>query len=334
MVSWQSDVRLYLVAKLSAVASGNGTGKTFLRLRSDLVNSLVIGQHGKMISRLRFSPDGTRLAVGGVDGTIDIWDVSDLQRLSERTPDEIESLLVEAQRNNPEGTATPIELADQPELQQTMKALGGIQSLAFSPDGTQLASFAGGITRLWDLDRVKGRYDVAGFGGDMSGTCPVTLDDSEAGVRVKEIDAASLDVVSGQLRVGDTIAGFWDSRLDNWTDVRSTTFGTDGTFPGPYGSTVRLSVVDEDDDRRVVELRRSVKNNPRSIRLCFSHDGNTIAIADLEHGARQHQFGNTRVETLSACGHIPWRYRRMAGCSPWTRISQGGRLGSQAEQTT
>ena len=109
------------------IASGNGTGKTFLRLRSDLVNSLVIGQHGKMISRLRFSPDGTRLAVGGVDGTIDIWDVSDLQRLSECTPDEIASLLVEAQRSNPENTAAPIELADQPELQQTIKASGGIQ---------------------------------------------------------------------------------------------------------------------------------------------------------------------------------------------------------------
>ena len=144
---------------------------------------------------------------------------------------------------------------------------------------------------------MKGTYNVAGFGDDMSGRCPVTLEDSEAGVSVKEIDAALVDVVSGQLKVGDRIAGVWDSRLDTWTDVRSTTFAqTDGLFPGPYGSKVRLSVVDEKDDRRVVELRRNIENNPRAIHLCFSRDGKTIAIADrnMGHASINLETGETK----------------------------------------
>ncbi len=269
------------------VASGNGNGKAYLRLRSDLVNQLVIGTHGTTVRRVRFSPDGTRLAIGGDDGTIGIWDVSDLQRLSERTPDEIDALLLEAQRGDSDETVTaPIELADQPKLQKTIKAhlSGRIQSLAFSADGTQLASFAGGVAKLWNLDHVKGSYEVADFGDDdLSGRCGVILEETEKGARVKTIDSAA--VVSGEIRVGDTIVGLSDNLQGELTGLRSK--NADELIRmvlGPFGSTVRLVVVDENDDRRVVELRRSIKRDPRPMRLCFSSDGKTIAIAGQANG--------------------------------------------------
>ena len=77
------------------MVSANYNGRTHLRLRTDPANKTVIGTHGKPITALAFSVDGTRLAIGGGDGTIDIWDVSELDEVSERTRDELETELTQ-----------------------------------------------------------------------------------------------------------------------------------------------------------------------------------------------------------------------------------------------
>ena len=179
-----------------------------------------------------------------------------------------------------------IDLVGKPKLQQTIKAhlSAKIQSLAFSEDGTKLVSFAGGVSKLWDLDRIKGKYEVADFGDDdLSGQCGVILEDTEEGARVKTIDSAA--VVSGEIRVGDTIVALSDRREGELTGL--STKHSEVVYRGlrgPVGSTVRLSVVDNNDDRRFVELRRIVKLDPRPMRLCFSTDGKTIAIAGQQTG--------------------------------------------------
>ena len=278
--SWSPNGRL--------IASANYNGQTHLRLRTDPVHKVVIATHGKPVTVLRFSPDGTRLAVGGSDGTIDIWDVSELLRVSQRSASELETLVAKAQLDESKDAAiAAIESAGQPILLQTIKAhlAGGIQSLAFSTDGAKLASFGGGVAKLWDLDRVQGRYDVADFGDDLSGRCGVEIEDSKRGVRVKGYAPDSVGIVSGELRVGDTIVGLSDDVQGELTDLGSKkVVDIAPLLAGRYRSKVRLRVVGENDDRRVVELRRNTKVDPRPIRLCFSPDGETVAIAGQRTG--------------------------------------------------
>ena len=50
-------------------------------------------------------------------------------------------------------------------------------------------------------------------------------------------------------------------------------------YAGPLNSTARLIVEGEDGERREVEVRRSFESDPRPIRVCFSPDGKTVAIA-------------------------------------------------------
>jgi WD40 repeat protein len=65
-----------------------------------------------------FSPDGTRIATGGIDGTVTIWDAASGEQL--------------------------LVLRGHFTL---------VASVAFSPDGSQLASVGSeGLVRIWALD--------------------------------------------------------------------------------------------------------------------------------------------------------------------------------------
>ena len=75
-----------------------------------------------------FSNDGTKLATGDRVGRVVIWNVANGERLSTV---EVPSLYT--------WDAT-----------QRIRSIGGIRSLAFSPDGTQIA--VGGIGQIGNVD--------------------------------------------------------------------------------------------------------------------------------------------------------------------------------------
>jgi WD40 repeat protein len=86
----------------------------------------VLTGHTDEVYAVAFHPDGTRLATGGRDGAVWLWD-----------------------------------LARGEEIVRMPGHKGYVWSLAFSPDGTTLASGSGDFTvRLWDTLPLKNRYQA------------------------------------------------------------------------------------------------------------------------------------------------------------------------------
>jgi WD40 repeat protein len=89
-------------------------------------SSTVLYGHTDEVYAVAFHPDGTRLATGGHDGTVWLWD-----------------------------------LAQDKELVRLPGHRSYVWSLAFSPDGATLASGSGdGTVRLWDTAPLKARYQA------------------------------------------------------------------------------------------------------------------------------------------------------------------------------
>jgi WD40 repeat protein len=111
---------------------------------------------GSMLYCCAFSNDGTKLATGDRVGRVVIWNVANGERLSTL---EVPSLYTWDGR-------------------QRIRSIGGVRSLAFSPDGVQLA--VGGVGQIENVDGLGGpsrveihdwarRQRVAEFTGQQQG---------------------------------------------------------------------------------------------------------------------------------------------------------------------
>ena len=97
-------------------------GSIELRLTSDVsqkktLDKLRIASHGKYIPTIRFSPDGKLLATGGSDGTIDLWDVSELASAAERFENQDRETA-----GNDDSKTSFIRTVSEPQLIRTIKA--------------------------------------------------------------------------------------------------------------------------------------------------------------------------------------------------------------------
>jgi WD40 repeat protein len=157
-----------MTAAASVVLALGGLATADSAAAHDARKPRTIGTHSGGIASVDFSPDGKRVASGGGDRMIRIWDVSTAKQVHafdgptsftcavRFSPDG----KVLAAAGYETGSGNPIYLFDLATGKERSRLAGhpsgGIRRLLFTPDGKQLLS-AGfdGCVRLWDLDTGK-----------------------------------------------------------------------------------------------------------------------------------------------------------------------------------
>jgi len=274
--------------------------------------------HADRITGLAYQPDGRTLVSAGWDGMVALWDLRS-GRLAGSLSGVDES--VNALALSPDGAVAATagnrglrlwNLASG----KVQRALGTIltgpaASLAFSPDGTRLAT--GGImekVRLWDVATGKQIFEVdhgdrtvtaVAFRADgrviaVGGGKTVDLRDASTGKRLRSLTAKSGPVSalafapSGKLLASAAYTGdvvLWDSnrgtelrRLQCKASIASLSFSPDGTrlAVGPMGALP----IEVWDVAKVEKLLSIEKSGLSFVSVAFSPDGNAIAAASAE----------------------------------------------------
>ncbi len=122
-------------------------------------NFVTLSGHALFVNSVAFSPDGTTLASGSGDGTVKLWDVAtETNTITFDLEYQVWSVAISPDGNIlaaglEDATIRLLDLETGRELTTFAGHVFSVRSLAFSPDGTMLASAAGRYkpVQLWDV---------------------------------------------------------------------------------------------------------------------------------------------------------------------------------------
>lgn len=231
------------------------------------------------VYELSFSPDGSRLATAGEDGTVGIFDVATgacLQTL------EAHPLYVWAVAYSPQGDVLATGSEDDTvklwdantfKLLATLEGRNdAVKHLAFSPDGTMLAAAGRGAIKLWDVATRQLLRDLKGHTGECY-RIAFFSDGKRLASRSPDATVKVWDVATGEERV--IARGLSNSEM--------------GLAVSPDGSVIAYSNSADVVLRNLTNGREQVLkgHTSRVWSLAFSPDGRTLTSGSDDHELRQ-----------------------------------------------
>ncbi|TDV53781.1 WD40 repeat domain-containing protein [Actinophytocola oryzae] len=141
------------------LAAGTADGDVLLYDLTDPVHPRLVdslGVVGRKVDAVAFDEDGTRLAAGGEDAAVRVWDLASREVSVFRTPSDAVLDLSWQHHGGHLAVASAddhVYLLDRTTTREVARLdAGSVHSAVFSPDGTLLASGgADGLLRLWDV---------------------------------------------------------------------------------------------------------------------------------------------------------------------------------------
>ena len=242
-------------------ASGHFAGDVHLR-RADAPNESILIKTGrKFVTAIAFSNDSQTLAVGGWDGTIDLYDVSlaTANVLSDRSiePSKTDSWNAHVHR---------------------------INAIVFSEDDASIATRdSSGVAHLWRLGNRSNKHptiEPEGFLPYFVSLGLAITDAPDGSVEITRVDRDHVDIVDGEVREGDRILAVTDAeRLQVVDEVVDAVNVREMTHEAQ--NLVTLHLADESAvGHRVVTIRQKpYARRPTYNALAFSKDGSKIFVS-------------------------------------------------------
>ena len=265
------------------IAIGLLSGKIHLHHKARPEQRVIFGSHGTNISTLTFSGDSSKMASGGRDGTIDIWDI----------------------QGDPNASAAPT--VQTPTLVRSIKAhVEAVQSIAFSPDGTQFVSTDKlGVTKRWETVDDGGAILLEDVADNLfGGTTGVEFEIANGSVTVTGFTTGYPAAESQEIAVGDQLLGI--SRDGSSETVRfagMSEANVTKALLGPPDSRVTLHLQKKNGNRTTTELTRQRIKRIMSYRVAYSPKADSLAVASYWFGATLWNTAERRARRLPFRGY-------------------------------
>ncbi len=316
----------------SLVAVASNVGVWLYSAHTDEFLSLLSSEHGRMPSKVAFSPDGTQVAVGYRDGSVMLWHVF-IENVEAELPFFVHGGSVTSVAFSPDGallavgssdkSATVWNVADKA-IRFTFKHEGTVRVVLFSPEGKHLATGSLDATaKLWDVETGQQFRSFAHSDHHTSVTFPsgYTMPYNNGGIRCAAFSPDGKFLATGGL-FQDRDIKLWDIALgkQRWSvtqeeSAKSVAFSPDGTLVAASFSDDVVRVLRVENGKSIdlksdkhAWIRRNARKPPAhhtSARgpIEFSRDGeylislgtdNAIRMWDIETGVN--------VKTLPGAG--------------------------------